>query len=75
MRSIGQNPTEDEILELVMESDMNGDGTIDFQEFLEMMKRKASETDQTEVGQQSRPENFFFFHLSDLKFKNEFTNF
>ena len=49
MRSIGQNPTEDEILELVMESDLNGDGTIDFKEFLEMMKKKSSETDQTEV--------------------------
>jgi len=48
MRSIGQNPTEDEILELVMEADLNGDGTIDFQEFIEMMKRKSSETDQTE---------------------------
>ena len=33
MRSIGQNPTEDEILEMVMETDLNGDGTIDFQEF------------------------------------------
>ena len=50
MRSIGQNPTEDEILELVMESDLNGDGTIDFHEFLEMMKRKTSEADQTEVS-------------------------
>ena len=49
MRSIGQNPTEDEILELVMESDLNGDGTIDFKEFIEMMKRKSSESDQTEV--------------------------
>ena len=49
LRSIGQNPTEDEILELVMESDLNGDGTIDFSEFLEMMKRKSSETDQMEV--------------------------
>ena len=49
MRSIGQNPTEDEILELVMESDLNGDGTIDFQEFLTMMKKKSSEADQTEV--------------------------
>ena len=47
--SIGQNPTEDEILELVMESDLNGDGTIDFKEFIEMMKRKSSESDQTEV--------------------------
>ena len=51
MRSIGQNPTEDEILEMVMESDLNGDGTIDFDEFLEMMKRKSSETDQMEVIQ------------------------
>lgn len=51
MRSIGQNPTEDEILELVMESDLNGDGTIDFQEFLTMMKKKSSEADQTEVGE------------------------
>ena len=35
MRSIGQNPTEDEILEIVMESDLNGDGTIDFKEFVD----------------------------------------
>jgi hypothetical protein len=32
-----------------MESDLNGDGTIDFQEFLTMMKKKSSEADQTEV--------------------------
>ena len=51
MRSIGQNPTEDEILELVMEADLNGDGTIDFNEFVTMMKRKSSLTDQTEVAQ------------------------
>ena len=49
MRSIGQNPTEDEILELVMESDLNGDGTIDFDEFLEMMKKKSTEQDHKEV--------------------------
>jgi len=48
MRSIGQNPTEDEVLELIMESDLNGDGTIDFKEFINMMRRKSSEQDQTE---------------------------
>ena len=49
MRSIGQNPTEDEVLELVMESDLNGDGTIDFEEFVEMMKKKSTEEDHREV--------------------------
>lgn len=67
MRSIGQNPTEDEILELVMESDLNGDGTIDFQEFLEMMKRKSSEADQTEVEFCSFSADLKC-HLSDLSF-------
>ena len=42
MRSIGQNPTEDEILGLVIEYDVNGDGTIDFDEFIEMMTKVSS---------------------------------
>jgi len=48
MRSMGQNPTEDEVLELVMEVDTDGNGTIDFHEFLEMMKRKSAETNYME---------------------------
>ena len=36
LRSIGQNPSEDEILSLVIEYDVNGDGTIDFDEFVEV---------------------------------------
>ena len=39
MRSIGQNPTEDEILNHIVEYDINGDGTIDFDEFCEMMTK------------------------------------
>ena len=46
MRSMGQNPTEDELLALVMEVDINGDGTIDFDEFVGMMKKKANKADQ-----------------------------
>merc|ERR1711973_792027 len=46
MRAMGQNPTEDELLNLVMEVDLDGNGTIEFPEFLEMMKSKAAEVDQ-----------------------------
>ena len=45
MRALGQNPTEDEILNLVVEYDVNGDGTIDFDEFCEMMLRTSSDID------------------------------
>ena len=45
MRAMGQNPTEDELLTLVMEIDIDGNGTIDFDEFVAMMKKKAHEVD------------------------------
>ena len=45
MRSMGQNPTEDEVLNLVIEYDINGDGTIDFEEFMEMMKKQSKDHD------------------------------
>merc|ERR1712098_864109 len=46
MRAMGQNPTEDELLNLVMEVDVDGNGTIDFPEFLDMMRKKAHEVDE-----------------------------
>merc|ERR1711892_1372787 len=46
LRAMGQNPTEDELLNLVMEVDIDGNGTIEFEEFLSMMKKKASEADE-----------------------------
>merc|ERR1711953_714696 len=46
MRAMGQIPTEDELNNLIMEVDLDGNGTIEFPEFLEMMKTKANEVDQ-----------------------------
>ena len=48
MRAMGQNPTEDELNNMVMEVDLDGNGTIEFPEFLEMMKQKANEVDKAE---------------------------
>ena len=46
MRAMGQNPTEDELNSLEMEVDLDGNCTIEFPVFLEMMKQKANEVDQ-----------------------------
>jgi calmodulin len=45
MRSLGQNPTEPELQDMINEVDTDGNGTIDFPEFLTMMARKIKETD------------------------------
>ena len=37
LRAMGQNPTEDELLNLVLEVDIDGNGTIEFEEFLTML--------------------------------------
>merc|ERR1711872_384967 len=46
MRAMGQNPTEDELLNIVLEVDIDGNGTIEFEEFLSLMKKKATEVDE-----------------------------
>ncbi|EMR09007.2 hypothetical protein PNEG_02782 [Pneumocystis murina B123] len=48
MRSLGQNPTEAELQDMVNEVDADGNGTIDFPEFLAMMARKMKDTDSEE---------------------------
>ncbi|VBB34865.1 unnamed protein product, partial [Acanthocheilonema viteae] len=45
MRSLGQNPTEQEIMEMINEVDIDGNGQIEFTEFCVMMKRMMKETD------------------------------
>ena len=48
MRSLGQNPTEAELQDMINEVDVDGNGTIDFPEFLSLMARKMKDTDTEE---------------------------
>ncbi|KAH0723503.1 hypothetical protein KY285_006047 [Solanum tuberosum] len=44
MRSLGHNPTEAELQDMINELDADGNGTIDFPEFLYLMARKMKDT-------------------------------
>ena len=48
LRSLGQNPTEQELQEMINEVDADGNGEVDFDEFLTMMARKMKDTDSEE---------------------------
>ena len=48
MRSLGQNPTEAELQDMISEVDADGDGTIDFPEYLTMMAQKMRDTESEE---------------------------
>ncbi|KAL2827217.1 hypothetical protein BDW59DRAFT_58662 [Aspergillus cavernicola] len=45
MRSLGQNPTDTELQDIIDELDVDRTGTIDFDEFLIMMSRKVKDSD------------------------------
>jgi len=48
MRSLGQNPTEAELQDMINEVDSNEDGIIDFMEFLSLMAKKMKDADTEE---------------------------
>ena len=48
MKSLGQNPTDAELRELINEYDADGNGTLDFAEFLQLMTRKMKQIDTEE---------------------------
>merc|ERR1712048_659867 len=48
MRSLGQNPTAAELQDMINEVGADGNGTIDFPEFLSLMARKMKDTDTEE---------------------------
>lgn len=45
MRALGQNPTQQELNDLINEIDADGNSLIDFSEFLTMMARQIKEQD------------------------------
>ena len=45
LRNLGQNPTESELDDMLQDADMDGNGTLDFAEFLLMMEWKMNEVD------------------------------
>lgn len=48
LRSLGQNPTESELRDMINEVDADGNGTIDFAEFLALMAKKMKDSDAEE---------------------------
>ena len=53
MRSLGQNPTEAELRDMIHEVDCDGNGTVDFDEFLLMLQRKMKDSDTEEELRQA----------------------
>jgi len=61
MKSLGQTPTREELLAMVREVDIDGNGTIEFNEFLQMMSKTVKDTD----PEKELKEAFRFFDRSN----------
>ncbi|XP_020092609.1 neo-calmodulin-like [Ananas comosus] len=48
IKSLGQNPSKEELHEMIRDIDCDGNGTIEFGEFLNLMARKMKENDSEE---------------------------
>ena len=48
MRNLGQNPSEEELIQMIKEIDLDGNGVIDFNEFLYLMVKKMKGNDTEE---------------------------
>ena len=48
LRCMGHNPTDSQVNDMINEVDEDGNGTIDFEEFLQMMAKKMKDSDNEE---------------------------
>lgn len=48
MRALGQNPTEADLADMIKDVDRNNSGTIEFNEFLNLMQKRMTDTDTEE---------------------------
>eukprot|EP00800_Vazella_pourtalesii_P023883 TRINITY_DN992_c0_g2_i1.p1 TRINITY_DN992_c0_g2~~TRINITY_DN992_c0_g2_i1.p1 ORF type:complete len:114 (-),score=43.80 TRINITY_DN992_c0_g2_i1:90-431(-) len=46
MKTLGQDPTEEELQDMINEVDMDGNGTIEFEEFCKLMSNKRMHVDE-----------------------------
>ena len=46
MKTLGQDPTEEELQDMINEVDMDGNGTIEFEEFCKLMTNKRMHVDE-----------------------------
>nr|CAH7744802.1 unnamed protein product [Callosobruchus chinensis] len=66
MRSLGQRPTETELRDMVNQVDSDGNGTIEFNEFLQMMSKKMKDADgEEELREAFRYEYCIRFEVFD----------
>ena len=70
MRSLGQNPTEGELQDMINEVDIDGNGTIEFAEFLGMMAKKMKESDGEEELREAFRVSNHQFSLKKIFWKN-----
>ena len=66
MRSLGQNPHDQELNDMINEIDEDGNGHVDFDEFLIMMSKKMKENDSDEELRWRRPLWGLFWKRSKL---------
>lgn len=49
LQSLGQNPTEQELEEIINEVDIDGNGEVDFNEFVLLMSKRVKATEQEDT--------------------------